>query len=288
MVSLLLVCSLIKLSNFYILVGAKSNEELILSGPKYQGIYLYNVKSGDVKKIAEGNAFKLALSPNRDKILYADYDKIKLLHFDGSEKVIVEHSEKVGFPVWIDDSLLAYTFGGVLHIVDTLGNLKTTIDGVRSYYIDYSPEAKLFAFQEDDQIYLIDWDGNKKKITDDGVFFAPLFSPNGRFIAYNEISKGIFIYDIGSGESIFVSKGNNPSWSPDGNLLIFNISQDNGYDIISSEIYVYSVAEKFVKKLTSSKDVSELKPFFSPDGKRVYFCTPEGSLGYVNFGKLLR
>jgi len=288
MLHLLLLAYLFKLSNFYILIDVKSNEELILSGPKYQGIYLFNVKSGDVKKISEGNAFRLALSPKGDKILYVDYNRIKLLDFDGSEKVIAEHSEKVGFPVWIDDSLLAYTFDGVIQLVDTLGNLKGSIDGVRSYYIDYSPEAKLFAFQEDDQIYLIDWNGNKKKITDDGIFFAPLFSPDGRFVTYNEISKGIFLYDIESGENVFVSKGNNPSWSPDGSLLIFNISQDNGYDIVSSEIYVYSVSEKFVKKITNTKNVSELRPIFSPDGKRVYFCTPEGGLGYVNFGKFFR
>jgi WD40 repeat protein len=286
--NLLLLSYLFKLSNFYILVDVKSQSELILSGPKYEGIYLFDVKANSVKKLYEGNAYKLALSPARDRIVYRDYNKVKLLHFDGTERVVAEQPEKVGFPVWVDDTLIAYAYNGEILIVDTLGNLKHSISGVRSYYIDYSPKAKMFAFQEDDQIYLIDWSGNKKKISVEGTCFAPIFSPDGFYVAYNEMSKGIYLYNLNLNENFYVSKGSNPCFSSDGSLIAFNISQDDGHNITASEIYIYSVSGKIANKITNTKEISEIRPMFSPDGKRIYFCSPEGQVGYLNSSKFLR
>ncbi|MEO0264888.1 MAG: hypothetical protein ABIM17_06560, partial [candidate division WOR-3 bacterium] len=57
--------------------------------------------------------------------------------------------------------------------------------------------------------------------------------------------------------------------------------EDNGEDITGADLYVYRISDGKVIQLTHSRDVFELLPSFSPDGKKVVYNTFEGKIDFV-------
>lgn len=286
---MILLLYMLRAGSPYIVNEILDDQRLVLTGPKYDGIYIYSIKKGTARKISNYNGFHISLSFDRKKMLVKDEGKVILLTDDGGEKVIVEEKGNIGFPVWYSEKLIAYPYEGCIKIIDTNGTLKNNIENVNSPYIDTNGD--IFAFQERDEIYLIDRDGRKEKISVDGVCYGPSFSPDGKKLILNCISKGIYLYDIETRAISFVSPGNNPRWSPDSKKIVFNISEDDGENITSSDIYIYSIEDKKVSKITDTPALHEIKPIFSTDGKTIYFNTPDLEVGYIKINskvKLIR
>ena len=61
----------------------------------------------------------------------------------------------------------------------------------------------------------------------------------------------------------------NPGWSPDHTRIIFSSDRDN--DPGKDDLYVMNADGSAVRRLTSTKDVTEWSAKFSPDGKRVAY-----------------
>jgi len=264
---------------FYILNDVLTDEEIILSNSSYNNIYIYSLKNKLLKNIGEFNGFNISLSKDRKKILLRNNGRILLLTTDGKYKILAEEGEKVGYPVWYNE-LVAYTCEGKINIVDTNGVKKGEIKGVNSYFI--STNGKIFAFQENDKIYIIDENGNKELITPgDGIFYGPTFSLDGSMIIFNSVGEGIFLYNILEKKTYFVSEGFNPRFSNDSKKIVFNISRDDGERIISSEIYIYDIEKRKIEKITDTPDINEIKPIFSLDGKKIFYSLTDGRIGFI-------
>ena len=71
-----------------------------------------------------------------------------------------------------------------------------------------------------------------------------------------------------------------PSWSPDGDRLVFTSIDRSGY----SDLYVYHLSGGFLQRLTNDA-YDERDPAWAPDGKRIAFSsdrTSEGRPGFYN------
>lgn len=68
-----------------------------------------------------------------------------------------------------------------------------------------------------------------------------------------------------------LGKGNRPKWSPDSKRIVYVITEDNGYEITSSDIYLINADGSGKVNLTNSDTIIEMTPSFSPDGKSILF-----------------
>ena len=143
-------------------------------------------------------------------------------------------------------------------------------------------------------IYLMDIDGrNQRPLVDaDGADRAPVFSPNGRKIAFEskaptqevEGSRGevtsplqnndtleIYVIDVDGSNRMQLTHNEvddgHPTWAPNGKRIAYTAMVEDIY-----QIFIVNATGGTPKQLTFS-NTSHYHPIFSPDGKRILYVS---------------
>lgn len=128
-------------------------------------------------------------------------------------------------------------------------------------------------YAESDKIYYKNpQTGETETLTgDDDKYFNPVTSPDGSKVAYQGLSSGIHVKNVMTGEDVNIGQGGSFEWTPDGQGLVYNYTQDDGMKLISGDIYYASADGSEVYNITDTPDIIEEKPSISPDGKKVTY-----------------
>lgn len=118
-----------------------------------------------------------------------------------------------------------------------------------------------------------------------GVFACPVWSPNGRMVAFNfsyyphtDVTNTLLcVFDLETKEIKIISNSNDvyPSWSPDSQQLVFN-SDRNG----TSEIYKINLDGTNLTQLTNTGGA--FNAVSSPDGSRIAYAKEGQGLWVMN------
>lgn len=143
--------------------------------------------------------------------------------------------------------------------------------------LDVSRAAPI-AVAHDDRIYVRDRAGATIKVGSGDRFFNPTVSPDGDKVAFEGLATGLHMYTRSTGALVRVGTGTAPAWSPDSTRLVFERTEDDGHDIVASELFVYHVGKRSLEQLTATEDRIERRPSFSADGKRIAFDDNAGAI----------
>lgn len=279
----MVVSMLLHLDSFYFLSGVINDSTLLLSGPKYRGVYLFYVNSKRLQKIGNFNGYNVSFSSDRESILLTGRNKVVIVDLNGKVRTEIQEKGKVGYPIWLDDTRITYPVSGKIEIYNLKDKTYKEINDVNTSWIKWN--GKYFVYQENDAIYLMDIHGVKERISKSGEkCYGPRFSPDGKMVLYNSLAKGIYIYNLETKEERVIGKGYSPRWAPCGRYVVFDISYDNGDEMLSSDIYLYDVKTNNTKRITYTPE-KEIDPIISEDCKRVYFNTDDGKIGYINISE---
>ncbi len=105
-------------------------------------------------------------------------------------------------------------------------------------------------------------------------YFDPVWSPNGRYIAFTDIAQHLWIVDVKSGKRTLVAtryydtryRSFKPAWSADSRWLTYTTVLPN----YLHAIFVYSLASGKSTRITPAGSDAELSRF-DPSGKYLYF-----------------
>ena len=105
--------------------------------------------------------------------------------------------------------------------------------------------------------------------------WAPIWSPDGRYIAFTsdrEGSTAIWILEPNSGMAYSLAANeqaaaSSPSWSPDGQSIVFDMDAAGNYDI-----YVQRMGDSAPRRLTMNS-ARDSDPAWSPDGEHIAFVS---------------
>lgn len=159
-------------------------------------------------------------------------------------------------------------------------------------YSSFSPDGNSVAYSSDQngnfEIYVkpLAPDANELQLTSDGQQnFQPAFSPDGKFIAfYSKNRGGIWTIPATGGKTKQITTfGSHPAWSPDGKLIAFQSDPitDLGANATPamppSTIWTVSAQGGEPTQLTQLGNPAggHGSPAWSPDGKRLVFCTSD-------------
>jgi Tol biopolymer transport system component len=124
-------------------------------------------------------------------------------------------------------------------------------------------------------IYIMNVNGKINLTEKSGVNSCPVWSPDGKKIAFISNRTGnfdVFIMDCNGTNQINMSDSteNNyrPSWSPDGSRLAY-ISRVNGLE----SIFIINADGTGKSQITKGKDWKDSKPLWSPDGSKIAFIS---------------
>ena len=144
----------------------------------------------------------------------------------------------------------------------------------------WSPDGKWIAYTTDapgrQEVAVRPAEGGPERIVTSfakGYFYGPIFSPDGRTLAFSDGEHKLWTVGVDGGAPRLVAQDpqneiHDQVFSPDGRWLAFSMNAYNR----RRDLYLYDLA---AGKLTKLGDGSEIDqgPSFSPDGKTLYFVS---------------
>jgi len=143
------------------------------------------------------------------------------------------------------------------------------------------PSGKALFTNSDNEMWVVDENGDLKKLDvgDEAGVYSPQTSPTGDAVAAPGLSGNLYVADTSTGQYVNFGTGQNPTWSPDGRFLIYEVVTEDGHDLTSSELWIASRDGKFKRQLSLNAGLKRY-PSWSPDGRTLAYEI-DGKIYYV-------
>jgi Tol biopolymer transport system component len=158
------------------------------------------------------------------------------------------------------------TYPNGLYLIDPDGNNRRLLVQGDAFLPSWSPNTQQIVFTTSAALYITNIDGSGREYVTGGRF--PRWSPDGQRIIFTrpgtQDTVGIWIVDLSSGREHRLGFGAMPDWSPDGKRIVY--SGPPGTTRSGSQIWTMDSSGSQNVQLTQNSFISNLYPRWSPDG----------------------
>jgi TolB protein len=244
-------------------------DRLAAAGENYHGLWIVGRDGGAPQQVSDGlgAGFLPAWDPDGSRIAcrlsrienQRKYSTIAVYDLGRNTATeLTEYVKEVGLPRWIESGGgLFYIQDGRARTVQAPGAAKRTSAG----------EDIIVTVQNDAiAIQRPPWEEPEiLKPVEDRILWAEL-SPDGERIAFEIIGAELFVVGLDGTDLVSLGRGERPRWSPDGRWIAYMITEDDGYRMLSSDIYAIGRDGGGRTAVTQTADRLEMNPCWSPDG----------------------
>lgn len=240
-------------------------------------IYLFQNGSYKILFSSPGCGRYMTLSPDKKSIgfkyIQRDGKQAPALLNIQSKKITLLHApvDLCGQVSFAQKGKISYTIGNKLIIQDGISSVQYAL----SQYVNIaplSPDGKFACYNDDqDQLFLLNLENlaiTKLTSGKKGNMY-PQWSPDGSKLLYSSISGELFVYDLRSQISTFISEGQYPSWTNDSEHIIFTKTETNNFRFIGSDIYKAKYDGSEINNITNTPENYEIAAITSGD-KMIY------------------
>jgi Tol biopolymer transport system component len=255
---------------------------------RYKGIWVFNLSNNSTKQItdepAAGFGFKWSSDSKSILTRVAKYDgmkrynaiKIFNVETNNARQLTVFKTSMPFLPEWADQDSKVILPTNVGFEIFNSGKLNKSGNNT----------AGAAAFSMYDKIVTKDPQTNLEKTIKpfvDARIINLTTSPDGKKVAFEVMGGNMYSMNIDGTNLTNLGKGSRPKWSFDSKTIVYMITEDDGHEIISSDIYTINFDGSQSKRITNTPDIYEMDPCFSPDGKRIlYDVYNDGSIYILN------
>lgn len=139
------------------------------------------------------------------------------------------------------------------------------------------PNWFVWAEQADDAIWLKSPVGRRRIDPGGDRYFAPRFSPGGRYLVFEGLVTGLHLVRLADGRHFGLGDGHHPDFGGERDeLLVYDRSTDDGHRITSGELVLCRLerAGPQCASLTKDSPAIEQHPSLSADGRKLVFIEP--------------
>lgn len=236
-------------------VWSPDGSQIAVTGDNYIGIWVADANGNNLRQVSEsaGAGYKMLWNSNQE-ITSTPYTVV-----DGKRMTRIEQ--------------VNVSTASVKQVAPAMRNLKrSAVEGASSIYqimLDEPQNATSMIAELSD--YAGKWVIN------------PVLSPDGTRIAFQIVTKGLFVCNADGSGLIELGKGSHASWLPDSRNLMMTCIVDDGHRFTSSDIYCVNVDKRSAVNITPTSDVIPVTIAVSPDGRRVAFDNDtDGAIYIIN------
>lgn len=251
------------------------NDIILFSTPNYSGLWMVE-SNGSIHKLTDENGAGLnpIINKSTDKIYYIEDKFISGRKVSNLVSVDIASKKKV----IINENLKE------LKLIQN----KNELGFIQSSACDdykYSDYKELNANESIKTIVLIEYsdlvllaNGVRKVLRPLGKqnYIWPSVSPDGNRILFTCAGKGTYITDLNGKVLVDLGYANYPTWSPNGQWILYMNDKDDGIKLISSDIGIKKADGSKTFLLTSTKDKHEIYPSWGNDETELVYNTDEG------------
>jgi len=231
----------------------------------------------DTRQVARGDYLAPQFSPDGRELLLTGPQLRGLFvsTLAGRIDLLTDEAEAGVHARWLTDGTIAYRAPRA----GTRRDLVVT----RDKRISSGVAAKPVAFAQDDRVYVVDRTKQLVRIGSGDRFFGAVVAPDGDKVVFQGLTTGLYLYVRSTATLRYIGPGTAPAWSPDSTRLVYEVTEDDGHDIVAAELYLYNVAADRALPITTTDRVVERRPSFSPDGASIAF---DDNTGAIYVGRL--
>jgi len=263
---------------FYYPVVSPDGKSLLFSSESYKGLWSRDLISGKIVKITDaiGAGYEPGFSSVSGEVIFREDKFVKgkrnssLISFDAvsKKKTVLEEGIR-------DLKLYRDNYNAFKNYVKE--NEVRTI--MKESMLQKSAVPERIVYIQDSKMVLAE--NNMKKIMQplgEGNYIWPSLSPDKTKLLFTLAGKGTFVTDLNGKILNKIGYANYPSWSPDGNWVLFMKDIDNGVKLISSEIYIANLKTGKYFNIALQKDEISIYPKWGTANTEVYYNTDNGQI----------
>jgi Tol biopolymer transport system component len=259
----------------------------------YKGLWVMKADGAEAQQItdevAAGFGFEWAANANALVSRVAKYEKrrrynaVKLFDLEKNEtRLLTDYRTLMpGLPHWADADQKVYMYNrNKLEIFDS---------GLKSAALMKTAASRQIQFLKEDKIAIGDIATGAYKV------FEPLKgqhclnltpSPDRKKVAFEIMGGNMYVMNADGAGLVDLGKGYRPQWAPDSQYLIYMITQDDGHQLLASDLYVIRCDGREKTQLTFTDDKLEMNPSWSAGGKKIAFdVMHEGAIYVLEISK---
>ncbi len=249
---------------------------ILYSSENHKGLWYKNLSSGNTVMITDalGAGYDPGFSSKGNEIIYRENRFVKGKKFSSVVSYDLVTKKSVVLDEGIRDLIIGKNSNRRCDNYIKENNLRSvqkTLQKINS--------SVPLVFIENSKIVL--YENNQKRILEPlgkGNYIWPSISPDKTKLLFTYAGKGTFISDMKGKILAEFGHADYPSWSPDGNWIVFMKDFDDGTKLTSSDIIIAdSKGSKFFN-LTEKRDNISLYPKWGNSTSEIFYNTDNGQI----------
>lgn len=107
------------------------------------------------------------------------------------------------------------------------------------------------------------------------IIFDVSYNEDGSKVAFQVQGKGLYVMNADGSGLIELGHADGPAWMPGSKYIIVAMTEDDGYNIMASDLYAIDVNTGQRHLLTAHTEITALRPHVSSSGRWIAFHSPE-------------